>query len=516
MFSNTSWKAGNIAAIAIVCVCGLAAGDDDVSVTIYSSADPASFDPQRFISQQNLGYNPQFIWQVPGFGVVKETRKLSLQDGFNELRFTGIAQFIDPTTVSFTDIADPDATTVLEQNFEFDLVNPQKVYRAYVDREIKLTSTGTDGNSNTVLGRVLSVNQGQFVIETPQGIEMLPATSARITLPPLPPNDLVTRPTLVWKLHADGGGDREIRTTYQTNGITWRSDYNLVLNEDDTQADLGAWVTLMNLSGTGYKNATLKLIAGDVRRIQPQDIYRWQGRYSRSSGGLFSNGAAETFSEKSFFEYHMYTLPRRTDILTNTTQQITLFPTARDAEVEKVFVYYGLDTTSMQFMPRPQTDRNLGIKMNEKVDVYVRFQNEEDNNLGMPLPAGKVRVYKRDEADGAVEFVGEDLIDHTPRDEEVLVQIGSAFDIVGERIQTDFEIDHGAEWLDETIEITLRNHKDDPVDVIIKENMYRWLNWEIVEKSADYKKTDSRTVHFEVNVPAHGEKTITYKVHYTW
>ncbi len=499
-----------------ICAAGCAlAAENDVAVTIYSSADPAGFDPQRFISQQNMGYNPNYVWQVPGFGVVKETRSVTLDGGFNELRFTDVAQFIDPTTVSFTDIMNPAGTTVLEQNFEFDLVNPQKIYEAYIDRNIKLSTTTNNGDSHSVLGKVLSVNQGQFIIETPQGIEMLPINSGRITLPPLPANDLVTKPTLVWKLHADTGGARDIRTTYQTSGITWRSDYNLVLNETDTQADLGAWVTLMNLSGAAYKDATLKLIAGDVQRIDP-NVRNGGGFGGGGYRDLAMQSAKAGFEEKTFFEYHMYSLPRRTDILANTTQQITMFPTARNADVEKVMVYYGLPSARNWFFPSPQTDRNLGNQSNKKVDVYIRFQNEEDNNLGMPLPAGKVRVYKRDVADDTLEFIGEDLIDHTPRDEEVLIKIGSAFDVVGERTQTNFEINNSADWMRESIEIKLRNHKDEPVKVIVKENLYRWVNWNILEKSDDYEKIDSRTVHFVVEVPAHGEKTIHYTVRYTW
>lgn len=227
-------------------------------------------------------------------------------------------------------------------------------------------------------------------------------------------------------------------------------------------------------------------------------------------------GMGGGFQEKSFFEYHLYTLPRRTDILKNSTQQITLFPTARDVDVEKVMVYYGLPDARHWIFPEPQADRNLGNQSNKKVDVYIRFQNEEDNNLGMPLPSGKVRVYKQDDADGTLEFIGEDLIDHTPRDEEVLIKIGQAFDVVGERTQTDFSADYNGHWIKESIKLNLRNHKDEPVKVIVKENLYRWVNWEIQQKSHEFEKVDARTVHFTVTVPPRGEQTITYTVRYSW
>ena len=211
------------------------------------------------------------------------------------------------------------------------------------------------------------------------------------------------------------------------------------------------------------------------------------------------------FEEKAFFEYHLYTLPRKTDILSNTTQQLTLFPTARDVKVEKLFVYYGLpEAGNWGFFPQPQQDRNFGNQSNPKVDVYTRFFNKKENNLGMPLPKGKVRVYKRDDADGTLEFVGEDLIDHTPKDEKVLIKVGQAFDVVGERTQTDFNIDTNRRTMQESIKVQIRNHKKDAVKVVIKENLYRWTTWEIVTSSDKYDKKDARTIHFEVDVPADG------------
>ena len=514
MFRKHQWTPNVIAAVILLfspCTVGAAAAGEGLAVTVYSTADPASFDPQRYISQQRQGYNLNFAWQVPGFGVVKEVRTVNLKAGLNELRFTDVAQFIDPTTVSFVDLTDPDGTEVLEQNFEFDLINTQKLYEKYIDREVGLEVT-QDGETTVVTGKVLAVRGGMFILQTPQGLEFLPQGSGRIKLPPLPLEGLVTKPTLVWKLDAEQGGEHEIRTTYQTSGITWRADYNLMLNADDTQADLGAWVTVMNLSGRAYPNARLKLIAGDVQRVQPEY------GYFRSGGGAGRGaGRPPGFQERAFFEYHLYTLPRRTDILSNTTQQITLFPTARDVSVEKVLVYFGLSAgAGWGFSPNPRTDRNLGTQSNPKVDVYVRFQNEEDNNLGMPLPRGKVRVYKRDEADETLEFVGEDLIDHTPRDETVLIRVGQAFDIVGERTQTNFTIDTRANLITESFKIQIRNHKEQHIKVIIKENLYRWVNWQITEASDEHEKIDARTIHFEVNVPPDGERTVTYTVKYTW
>jgi hypothetical protein len=488
-------------------------GDEGPAVTVYSTADPAAFDPQKFIAQQRQGYSPDFVWQVPGFGVIKEIRKVKLEAGTNDLRFTDVAQFIDPTTVSFSDLTKPDGTAVLEQNFEFDLVSPEKLLEKYLDQQVSvIVPRGKD--AETVSGKLLSATQGQLVLQTEAGVRILAGADRQVQLGDLP-GGLITRPTLVWKVSATEGGEHQIRTTYQTNGITWRSDYNLILNQADTKADLGAWVTLMNLTGAGYKNARLKLIAGDVQRIQPQrEMYP---AAPRAAKGMAMMAADAGFEEKAFFEYHLYTLPRRTDILANTTQQITLFPTAHDVNVEKLMVYYGLpQAATWRFAAEPQQDRNFGNQSNPKVDVYVRFKNAKENNLGMPLPKGKVRVYKSDEADGTLEFIGEDLIDHTAKDEKLLIKLGQAFDVVGERTQTDFSVDTSRRMMSDSYRIQIRNHKDQPQKVVIRENLFRWTTWEIIKSSDKYEKVDARTVHFEVEVPANGEKTVTYTVQYTW
>lgn len=481
------------------------------AITVYSTADPAGFDPQQFIAQQRQGRNPTFAWQVPGFGVIKEIRKVSLERGLNQLKFTDVAQFIDPTTVSFIDLTNPQGTKVMEQTFRFDLVSPEKLLDKYVDQPITVVIPSGD-TTETVTGTLLSAIQNRLVLKTDMGLRIVNSYGDSIKLGELP-QGLLTRPTLVWKVQANQAGQHQIRTTYQTGGITWRSDYNLVLNQEDTQADLGAWVTLMNLSGAAYENAKLKLIAGDVQRIKPRAETVEYARRGKLAAAMEDVG----FTEKAFFEYHLYTLPRRTDILANTTQQITLFPTARDVNVEKVLVYYGLPQAAhWRYYSTPQQNRNFGNQSNPKVDVYLQFKNEKSNKLGMPLPKGKVRVYKQDNADGTLEFIGEDLIDHTAKDEKILIKLGQAFDVVGERTQTDFRIDTNRKTMTESFRIEIRNHKEQDQKLIIKENLFRWATWEITKASEAYEKFDARTIHFNVMVPANGKKAVTYSVTYTW
>jgi len=222
------------------------------------------------------------------------------------------------------------------------------------------------------------------------------------------------------------------------------------------------------------------------------------------------------FEEKAFFEYHLYTLGRPTTLPDNSTKQIELFPTARNVPCEKVLVYYGLPAGYRRVRRNRTTDRNLGIASNKKIDIYLRLKNEKAVGMGMPLPSGRIRVSQLDPADGSLEFIGEDTIDHTPKDEEVLIKLGSAFDVVGERKQMDFQIDKRRQWMEETIEIKLRNHKEEPVKVLVKENLYRWVNWKITSKSHKFEKIDARTVHFPITVDKDGEVTITYTVEYTW
>jgi hypothetical protein len=331
---------------------------------------------------------------------------------------------------------------------------------------------------------------------------------------------LITKPTLVWRLNTPLAADHDVLVSYQTDNITWRADYTVVVNTDDTAADVSSWVTVVNESGAAYADARLKLVAGDVQRLQ--DVNRRAG--GGGGGGLFGGGAPEPeFKEKSFFEYHLYTLGRPTTIANNSTKQIELFPLKPNIAATKTYVYYGLEPEMPRFFANPHTDRDVRGRANKKVDVYLGLMNSEKNGLGIPLPAGRVRLYKRDDPErgaapdefgGALEFIGEDKIDHTPKDEQVLVKVGSSFDVVGDRKQTNFTEE--GRTITESFEIRLRNHKKQPIPVLVKETLYRWSQWEITASSEKFSKHDARTIHFDVEAAPGGEKTITYTVKYTW
>jgi hypothetical protein len=228
------------------------------------------------------------------------------------------------------------------------------------------------------------------------------------------------------------------------------------------------------------------------------------------------SGVAGGFVQKSFFEYHLYTLGRLTTIPDRSTKQVELFAPAKSIPCDKVLVYYGLDAQFRGFQGDVNMDRSFGSQGNKKVDVYLRFKNSKDTGLGMPLPAGRIRVSKVDPDDQSLEFVGEDAIDHTPKDESVLVKMGSAFDVVGERRQLDFRLDTNRKFMEEDIEVKVRNHKEEPVEVLVKENLYRWVQWSIIKKSHDFQKTDSRTIQFPLTIDKDGEAVVRYTVRYTW
>jgi len=481
---------------------------EGVSLTVYSSADPSGFNPQQFIQQQRMSGQDN-VWGVPGYGVVKVVRKVAVPKGIGELAFTDVAAWIDPTTVSFNDLDDA-KTTVLEQNFQFDLVSPSKLMERYLGRQVTLAVPMGQGVSN-VSGELLSANQGQLVLKTADGVKIVPMGGAQVALGELP-GGLLTKPTLVWKLASEKGGEHLVRTTYQTAGMTWRADYNIVVNGSDTRGDITAWVTLMNLSGASFADAELKLVAGDVHKIQPQPVIGGMARGMRMEALAMADAAG--FSEKEFADFHLYTLPRRTDVAQNSTQQIALFPPVSGFKVTRELVF---DFTGGMGAPgQPILDRDFVIASKAKPSILVSFENKKDNSLGMPLPKGKIRVYKEDPADGTLEFIGEDLIDHTPRNETVKIRLGEAFDVVGERIRSDFTIDNAAKRMTETFRIELRNQKSAPQKVRVIERPYRWTNWQITKKNTDFVKLDSGTMAFDVEIASEATRTIEYTVLYTW
>ena len=442
------------------------------------------------------------------FGVVREKRSVEVKEKLGWIQFTDVASKIDGTSVQFKSLTDPEAR-VLEQNYEYDLVSADKLLQKYIDKSIKILTK--DGSRYA--GELLSFDASQLVIRQSGEKDDIVMVQRGDNVKDIQfghlPEGLITKPTLVWKLATEKPGRQLVEVTYQTEDLNWRADYNAVLNPEDTRLDLGGWVTLDNRSGATYKEARLKLIAGDVRRVRkPRPVP------VRARALAMEEAAAPPFEEKAFFEYHLYTLQRPTTVAQNQTKQIELLK-ASQVPIKKIFLYQG--APQYRFYGGLQTHAGYGAEeSNKKVHVIIEFTNSKENNMGMALPKGKVRLYKVDAADAALEFIGEDEIDHTPKDERIKLHIGNAFDIVGERKRTHFHVDTGRKTMTESFQIRVRNHKDEAVEVLVKEVLYRWSNWEITEASHKYEKYDAQTIHFPVQVTEDGEQVITYTVRYTW
>jgi hypothetical protein len=425
------------------------------------------------------------------FGLVREVRDVTLTRGEVELEFGDVAASIQPETVHIRS-ARGDGIRVLEQNYQYDLLNPQKLLEKYVGRTVTVYRYNeSTGREQPFEAEVLSVNQGTILRI---GEEITFNFPGRFSFPEIPEN-LIARPTLVWLLDSRDGR-QELEVSYLTGGLNWKADYVFVINADDSAGDLTGWVTLTNQSGATYENAELKLVAGDVQRVAE--------RAGRPQPQLEAMRVAEAgFQEESFFEYHLYTLTRPTTLRNNEQKQVTLLEAA-NVGVQKRLLFYG--------QPYYYRGSHGQVMSNQKVGVYLDFENSEDENLGMPLPKGVVRVYKAD-GSGAQQFIGEDQIDHTPRDERVRIKMGEAFDVVGDRRQMEWRAVSSC-VSESAWEIELRNHKDEQAEVQVWEPVGG--DWEILSSSHAATRADSRTFTFTVQIPARGSVTIEYRVRVRW
>lgn len=429
-------------------------------------------------------------------GLVRETRRLNLPLGRIALRFADVTAQIKPETVHLASLLSPTALRILEQNYQYDLLNPGKLMDKFVGKEITLVMRRYQNNSEIfepVQATLLSNNAGQVWRINGQ-IVINPTNIVEMRFPDVPKN-LVASPTLVWDIENREAGTQTLEASYLTNGMNWRADYVLIVNADDTKGDLQGWVTLMNSSGATFEDARLQLVAGDVNRVSEERNYALAGAMAKREVADESQ-----FQEQGFFEYHMYTLQRPATIRDNETKQVSLLEAA-GFDVRKEFVVNGNRYYYNNY-------NNPGQPIKEKVGVFVQFRNAQQNKLGMPLPAGTIRLYKKD-GTGNQQFIGEDKIDHTPKDEDVRVKVGDAFDIVAERKQTDYKV-IARNVYEYAYEIKIRNHKDGPINVIVNEPIGG--DWEMISSSVTAKKTAAFAAQFDVPVAKDGETTLSYRV----
>jgi hypothetical protein len=509
--SKTPVKSLLRAGAAALCAATAVAAQGDTTLTIYSKAQPGAVNPDLYRPSPRTG--SYYGQSVPGYAIVRDDRTLSLQRGRDTVSITDVAALLDPTTVRLTSLTDPAGTQVVEQDFRFDLVGSDKLLQRYIDQPVVVEQL-FDDRVREIRGRLLSTDGGLVLQDEDGGVSIVRSWQ-NVQLGALP-GGLMTRPTLVWDINARRAGEHEARISYETQGMTWWADYNLTWTPDNSgqkgDLDVSAWVSILNQTGTSFADTRLKLVAGDVQRAQAPTQLRTREVMRMAAEADFE--AAAGFDEKAFFEFHLYTLGRETSLPDQSTKQMALFPAATGVPAIKRLVFNGLNVS--RNMGFGITDPNFGTGGNRKVDVYLEFENREKSGLGVPLPAGRIRVMQLDTADDSLEFIGEDVIDHTPRNEEVLIKMGNAFDVVGERKQTNFRIDTRSRNLWETFEIRLRNHKDEAVKVAVLENLYRSANWKIENASHEHQKENSNRISFDVQVPSEGEVVLTYTAHYSW
>ncbi|MBI3538424.1 MAG: DUF4139 domain-containing protein, partial [Chloroflexi bacterium] len=427
--------------------------------------------------------------------LVKDKRTLALKAGTNQIRFSDVAAMIDPTSVQFSSLTDPANTRVIEQSYAYDIVGSQKLLQKYLDQTVALTTE--DGSKYG--GKLLS-GADDIILQGDDGqVTSVKLSQVRELKFPQLPGGLITKPTLIWTIESARDGNQDAQVTYLTGGINWRANYVVVVNDKDSAMNLNGWVTIDNNSGAAYEDARLKLVAGDVRRVTQTP----QARGLEFQVAPSATAAPKQFAEESFFEYHLYTLQRATTIANRETKQIE-FASAANVPITKIFVYD--PARAFRFYGYPVSDPAYGKTSDTKIAVMLEFKNSEANKMGMPLPKGTLRVYKAD-SDGGNQFIGEDEIDHTPKDEMIRLDVGNAFDVVGERTQTNFR-KLSERVVEETYQIKIRNHKKETVEVRAVEHLSRWSNWEILNASGEYKKLDSQTIEFRVNVKPDGESVV--------
>lgn len=465
------------------------------------------------------------------FAVVRHGLALDLKPGQNHVEVTDITGHMEPDSVFLRSLEEGRHLRILEQNYRNDPVSEQLLLSLYEGKTIdflmpdktimqgKIIRSGFVPHATQMYGQRYYQTQAMYAQQGAGQPVIEVNGKLQFTLPGQPifpalADDTVLKPTLSWELETDKAGKAAAELSYITGGMNWEASYNVVAPEKGTELELVGWVTLDNQSGKTFRDAHIKLMAGDVNKIQPNERRMAMSEAVAVGGGIFGGPQV---TEKAFDEYHLYTLERPTTLHDRETKQVE-FVRAAGVKSKTVYVYDGWKVDANQInwpMETIRTQDAFGTQSYSKIWVMQEFKNSSENHLGMPLPKGRVRFYRRDD-DGQLEFTGENEIDHTPKDELIRIYTGNAFDLTGERHRVDYKLNTQARWVDESFEIKVRNHKSTPVEVRIVEHLYRWISWDISKSSDPFNKVDAQTAAFTVQVPPDGEKVVTYQVHYSW
>ena len=486
-----------------------------LTVVCFVTCGPGHAEPSLTIYNQN-------------FAVVRDTVPLDLKEGVNDVDFTDTTARLEPDSVILRDPSGKLDLQILEQNYRNDPVSQERLLSLNEGKTIDFLVRQQDKPDQVVQGKIVrsgyvspsgNMDSNGYIPPVPQPSQPIIEVDGKLQfgLPgqPLFPSlggDTILKPTLTWKLQAPAAGKLNAELAYITEGMTWEANYNIVAAPDSDVLDVIGWITMTNQSGKSFQDATIKLMAGDVNKIQPQaQMARFADAVSASAP--FKEPAV---TEKAFEDYHLYSLPRPTDLKDGETKQVE-FIHATGVQSQRIYVYDGADIDWDQWINNPiglRENSELGTQSNTKVAIMREFKNSTANHLGMPLPKGRLRFYKMDGP--SLEFTGENLIDHTPTDETVKVYTGNAFDLVGERTRTNFKIDQANQWADESFSIKVSNHKKEPVEIRVVEHLYRWTNWTITVNSDPFTKTNAQEMEFRIPLKPDEVKTVTYTVHYSW
>jgi hypothetical protein len=467
------------------------------------------------------------------FAVVRQTLPLDLKSGTNQFEITDITAHLEPDSVILRDLKSGRDLRILEQNYRADVASQGLLLSLYEGKTIDFLVNGIHKPGKIIRSgytphyhaysaydqqyyqqqqAYVNAGNGEPIIEIDGQLQF--GLPGQPVFPALT-NETILKPTLSWLLQSDRPGSTNAEFSYVTGGMSWHADYNVVAPVSGNLLDIVGWVTLDNQTGKTFSNAHIKLMAGDVNKLQPVAM---GGPVSEFDGiAMKADAFRPAVTERNFDEYHLYTLERPSTLYDRETKQVE-FVRATGVPSQRLYVYDGvkLDQNYRGYQMEQIRDmENFGVQSNSKIWSMVEFKNSKENHLGMPLPKGRMRFYRRD-TDGQMEFTGENLIDHTPSDETIRLYTGNVFDAVGERKRTAYHLDRNGHWMDESFEIKLRNHKKEPMEIRVVEHLYRWNNWEIAKNSDSFNKLDSKTIEFRVKVPPEGEKVVTYTAHYGW
>ena len=450
-----------------------------------------------------------------GFAVVRDSLPIDLKAGLNPITFTGATAKLEPDSVILRDVAGKVQLQILEQSYRNDPVSEPMLLSFFEGQTLDFIRREANKPDQTISAKII---RSGYV---PGGAPVEPIVEIdgklQFSLPgqPIFPSlgeENILKPALAWQIKAPAAAKINAEVAYVTQGFSWQASYNLVAPEKGDLVDIVGWITMQNDSGTGFQNAKIKLMAGDVNKVQPPHSPMAKRGFPMMAE--MAMDAPPVVSEKAFDEFHLYTLANLVTLRDKETKQVE-FIRATGVKADRLYIYDGATLNSWRVGMSVGADPGYGTTSNKKVHVYREFKNSEANKLGIPLPKGRVRFYSQDN-DRQLEFVGENNIGHTPKEEIVRLFIGDSFDLVGERKQTEFKVNEANHTLDETFEIQLRNRKKEAVEIRVLEHLFRWTNWTIMDKSQEFQKTDAQTIEFRVPLKPDEEKTVTYKVHYTW